>query len=46
MDSIVTKKTLKDVLDKKVTRDEAEEAVKTLIKSFQGRAIQVRFFGG
>ena len=32
MDSIVTKKTLKDVLDKKVTRDEAEEAVKTLIK--------------
>ena len=32
MDSIVTKKALKDVLDKKVTRDEAEEAVKTLIK--------------
>ena len=30
MDSIVTKKTLKDVLDKKVTRDEAEQAVKTL----------------
>ena len=32
MDSIVTKKALKDVLDKKVTRDEAEDAVKTLIK--------------
>ena len=32
MDSIVTKKTFKDALDKKISRDEAEEAVKTLIK--------------
>ena len=32
MDSIVTKKTFKDALDKKISREEAEEAVKTLIK--------------
>ena len=32
MDSIVTKKTLSDALDKKVSREEAEKAVETLIK--------------
>ena len=32
MDSIVTKKILKDALKQKVSRKEAEEAVKTLIK--------------
>jgi GTP cyclohydrolase I len=32
MDSIVTKKTFSDALDKKISREEAEEAVKTLIK--------------
>tara|TARA_B100000524_G_scaffold266546_1_gene146030 strand:+ start:260 stop:874 length:615 start_codon:yes stop_codon:yes gene_type:complete len=32
MDSIVTKKTLSDALEKKISRKEAEEAVKTLIK--------------
>ena len=32
MDSIVTKKTFEDALDKKISREEAEEAVKTLIK--------------
>jgi len=32
MDSIVTKKTFIDALDKKISREEAEEAVKTLIK--------------
>ena len=32
MDSIVTKKTLSDALDKKVSREDAEKAVETLIK--------------
>ena len=32
MDSIVTKKTLRDALDKKVSREDAEKAVETLIK--------------
>ena len=32
MDTIVTKKTFSDALDKKISREEAEEAVKTLIK--------------
>ncbi|MAT32545.1 MAG: GTP cyclohydrolase I FolE [Rickettsiales bacterium] len=32
MDSIVTKKTLRDALDKRVSREDAEKAVETLIK--------------